>query len=292
MRVKKGGKIGIIGANGSGKTTLIKLITKQLAPLSGKVIHGTKLEISYFDQHRACLNPRHTLQQILCPTGGDQVFLPNKTMHVAGYLKQFMFDPKLLTNKVGTLSGGEASRLLLAKTLINPGNLLILDEPTNDLDMDSLEILLDILGEYPGTLLIISHDLDFLYRLVTRTLIFSNNKIIDIAGSYEDYRQLVHQDLPPKQAVKLGNYPLKVSLKEEESKAKKLSYKYQRLLETIPIEIDDLELKIKNLELILSDNSLFSTNPIKFNQANIELATSRKKIEELLNQWLEIEGFN
>lgn len=296
FRVKKGEKIGIIGSNGSGKTTLIKLITKQIAPHLGKVIHGTKLNISYFDQHRIELNPNYTLQQILCPTGGDQVFLPNKTMHVAGYLKQFMFDPKLLTTKVGTLSGGEASRLLLAKTLINPGNLLILDEPTNDLDMDSLEILLDILGEYPSTLLIISHDRDFLHRLVTRTLIFShnttsNNTIIDIAGSYEDYRQLVPAALTAKQPIKLANKPPTPAFKEETTKPKKLSYKYQRLLETIPIEIEVLELKIKNLELHLSDNTLFSTNSIKFNQLSNDLLLHKKQLEELLAQWLKIEEF-
>ncbi|CAF2918556.1 unnamed protein product [Rotaria sp. Silwood2] len=203
-----------------------------------------------------------------------------------------MFDPKRLTTKVATLSGGEASRLLLAKTLINPGNLLILDEPTNDLDMDSLEILLDILGEYSSTLLIISHDRDFLHRLVTRTLIFSNNEIIDIAGSYEDYRQLALPGLTPKPPVKLANKPPLPTLIQEARKPQKLSYKYQRLLETIPLEIESLELKIKNLELILSDSALFSANPIKFNQSSNDLVAHKKRLEELLMQWLEIEGSN
>ncbi|KAJ6645054.1 hypothetical protein Bhyg_00255 [Pseudolycoriella hygida] len=291
FRVKKGEKIGIIGPNGSGKTTFIKLLTKQIAPTSGEVTHGTKLDISYFDQLRCDLNPNHSLQQILCPTGGDQVFLPNKTMHVAGYLKQFMFDPKLLTAKVATLSGGEASRLLLAKILINPGNLLILDEPTNDLDMDSLEILLEILGDYPGTLLIISHDRDFLYRLVTRTLIFSNNRIIDISGSYEDYRQLIYhnekqwQSRPPK----IQNFTsAKQTTISEKQSSKKLSYKDQRLLETIPAEIVKLELQVKNLESILSDNSLFSSNQAKFNQVSQELEDCQKKLDELLTKWVEI----
>ncbi len=190
FRVKKGEKIGIIGANGSGKSTFIKLLTKQLTPEIGKIIYGGNLDISYFDQHREKLNYNHTLQQTLCPTGGDQVFLPNdKTMHVAGYLKQFMFDPKLLNAKTAILSGGEANRLLLAKILINPGNLLILDEPTNDLDMDSLEILLDILADYSGTLIVVSHDRDFLDRLVTRTLVFAQSKIHNLTGGYEDYKQ-------------------------------------------------------------------------------------------------------
>lgn len=188
IKIKKGEKIGIIGPNGAGKTSLIKLLTKDISPDKGKVKHGNNLEITYFDQHRTELNPEHSLKKTLCPTGGDQVFLKDRTMHVAGYLKNFMFDPKRLNEKTDTLSGGEAGRLLLAKSLINPGNLLILDEPTNDLDMDSLEILQEILAEYEGTLLIVSHDRDFLEKLVTRSLVFTDEgKIIDLYGGYEDY---------------------------------------------------------------------------------------------------------
>ncbi len=284
FRVKKGEKIGIIGANGSGKTTFVKLLTKQIEPNSGKVTHGTGLEISYFDQHRTELNPNYSLQQILCPTGGDQVFLPNKTMHVAGYLKQFMFDPKLLTAKLSTLSGGEASRLLLAKTLINPGNLLILDEPTNDLDIDSLEILLEILGDYSGTLILISHDRDFLDRLVTRTLIFTNGQINDIAGSYQDYRQLISKNLPSKIIAKSA-------IKKEEVKSKtisKLSYKHQRLLEIMPLEIEKLEMEIQDLELMLSNNSLYSSDSNRFNQLSTDLANSKKKLDDLLTEWIKL----
>ncbi|XVN43348.1 MAG: ABC-F family ATP-binding cassette domain-containing protein [Candidatus Rickettsia vulgarisii] len=288
FRVTKGERIGIIGSNGSGKTTLIKLITKQIEPNSGRVTHGAKLDISYFDQHRTELNPNHSLQQILCPTGGDQIFLPNKTMHAAGYLKQFMFDPKLLTAKVSTLSGGEASRLLLAKTLINPGNLLILDEPTNDLDMDSLEVLLDILADYSGTLLLISHDRDFLNRLVTRTLIFADNKITDITGSYEDYRQLATSKTVTNNKPQTNKPTTLLTPKKEETKAKKLSYKDQRLLEVLPVEIDKLEQQIKNLELILSDSSLYLSDPAKFNKTSNDLSDCKKKLDDLLTQWLEI----
>ena len=164
FKVKKGEKIGVIGPNGIGKSTFIKILIKDIEPEAGKVKHGTNLEITYFDQYRSELNPTHSLKQTLCPTGGDQVFLKDQAMHVAGYLKKFMFDPKILGDKVSTLSGGEANRLLLAKALINPGNFLILDEPTNDLDMDSLEMLLEILADYTGTLIIVSHDRDFLER--------------------------------------------------------------------------------------------------------------------------------
>lgn len=289
FRVIKGEKIGIVGANGSGKTSFVKLLTKQIEPISGRIIYGTGLEISYFDQHRTELNPEYSLQQILCPAGGDQIFLPNKTMHVAGYLKQFMFDPKLLTAKLSTLSGGEASRLLLAKTLINPGNLLILDEPTNDLDMDSLEVFLEVLADYQGTLIVISHDRDFLNKLVTRTLIFADGKITDIAGSYEDYRQLVSKTAKTtisKEAKKLPDK--QVITPKEEVKTKKLSYKHQRLVETIPLEIDKLELAIKNQELTLSNNNLYSSDVALFNQISQELVDNKKKLDELLAEWLEL----
>ena len=188
IKIQKGEKIGILGPNGAGKTSLIRLLTKEIEADTGFVKHGINLEITYFDQHRTQLNPKHTLKKTLCPTGGDQIFLKDRTMHVAGYLKNFMFDPKRLNETIDTLSGGEAGRLLLAKSLINPGNLLILDEPTNDLDMDSLEILQEILAEYDGTLLVVSHDRDFLEKLVTRSLVFTNEgKIIDLYGGYEDY---------------------------------------------------------------------------------------------------------
>ncbi|WP_342270152.1 ABC-F family ATP-binding cassette domain-containing protein [Rickettsia endosymbiont of Orchestes rusci] len=285
FRVKKGEKIGVIGANGSGKSTFIKLLTKQLSPETGKVIYGGNLDISYFDQHREKLNPNRTLQQTLCPTGGDQIFLPGKTMHVAGYLKQFMFDPKLLNAKTSILSGGEANRLLLAGILINPGNLLILDEPTNDLDMDSLEILLDILADYSGTLIVVSHDRDFLDKLATRTLVFTQGKIIDLTGGYEDYKQYFSSAPSTKKLTK----PPSSSPSYKESQNKKLSYKYQRLLETLPLEIEKLELQIKNLERELYDSNLYLADPAKYNLITRQLSLYKQQRDLLLNEWLEIQ---
>jgi ATP-binding cassette subfamily F protein uup len=286
FRVIKGEKIGLIGPNGSGKSTLIKLLTKELEPQDGTVKHGKDLEISYFDQLRSDLDPLHTLQQTICPTGGDQVFLQNKTMHCAAYLKKFMFDPKILTNRVATLSGGESSRLLLAKTLINPGNLLILDEPTNDLDMDSLEILLDILTDYTGTLIIVSHDRDFLDKLVTRSLVFDSNKIMDLIGGYEDYQQFIAQKPSQKKVEKLETNITKSQPNPDATK--KISYKYQRLLETIPIEIDKLEVKISNLESLLADSNLYLSDPLKYNESSIELRNYKATLDELLTQWIDI----
>jgi ATP-binding cassette subfamily F protein uup len=285
FQVKKGEKIGVIGPNGVGKSTLIKLLVKQLEPDSGRVKHGTNIEITYFDQHRSYLNPNHSLKQVICPSGGDQVILQDKSMHVAGYLKKFLFDPKTLENKVSTLSGGEAGRLLLAKSLINPGNFFVLDEPTNDLDMDSIEMLLEILADYSGTLMIISHDRDFLERLVTRTLVFTDDEIIDLYGGYEDYLKYYKKDVKPtkdKQGTK------KVTAKPQLSQ--KLSYKYVRLLETLPVEIEALENRISNIEEELSLPDLYNSDNTKFSQLSEELELAKLDLDAKIELWLEVEA--
>lgn len=287
FKVKKGEKIGVIGPNGIGKSTFIKILIKEIEPELGKVKHGTNLEITYFDQYRSELNPTLSLKQTLCPTGGDQIFLKDRTMHVAGYLKKFMFDPKILEDKVSTLSGGEANRLLLAKALISPGNFLILDEPTNDLDMDSLEMLLEILADYTGTLIIVSHDRDFLERLVTRTLVFTGEEIIDLYGGYTDYLNYYKKDPKVDKIVKkktIKNVP------EDTVKPQKLSYKYVRLLESLPIEIDQLEKKITDLELELSEKDLYTSNNNKFNKLMECLLQSKSALDQKITEWLEVEA--
>jgi len=306
FRVKKGEKIGLIGPNGSGKSTLIKLLLKELEPESGRVRHGTELDLSYFDQHRTDLNPNHSLKQTLCPSGGDQVFLHDKTTHVVSYLKSFMFDPKMLNAKVSTLSGGEANRLLLAKALINPGNLFILDEPTNDLDMDTLEMLLEVLSDYTGTLIVVSHDRDFLEKLVTRTLVFTPDQgILDIIGGYDDYVKYYKKDAPVPVKVKKTSVALGLDPKvlgnsqdpgifanhssKENKPRKKLSYKDQRLLENIPSEIDALEARIIAIEKELGSTTLYMKDPVKFGKLSEELEVSRSKIDELTEVWMKIE---
>ncbi len=286
FRVKKGEKIGLIGPNGSGKSTLIKLLIKELTPDSGKVRHGEQLDISYFDQHRLDLNPQHSLRKTLCPGGGDQITLTDRTVHIATYLKSFMFDPKLVEAKVATLSGGEANRLLLAKMLIDPGNLLILDEPTNDLDLDTLEMLEETLSEYSGTILIVSHDRDFLERLVTRTLVFAEDgKILDLIGGYEDY--LKYHKPPAEKKVKiLSSKPSR----PEKEKSTRLSYKDQRLLDTIPSDIKALEDRILVIENRLSDAGLYMKQPIEFAKLTEELIRNKNKIDELTDVWLQLEG--
>lgn len=285
FKVKKGEKIGIIGPNGAGKSTLIKILTKELDPITGRVKHGANIDITYFDQHRTELNPQCSLKRTLCPGGGDQVFLQDRSMHVAAYLKKFMFDPKVLENKVATLSGGEANRLLLAKALINPGNFFILDEPTNDLDMDSLEMLLEILADYKGTLIIVSHDRDFLERLVTRTLVFTDGDIIDLYGGYEDYLKYYKKEEKVVKIVK--------SIQQGPKKKKnpqKLSYKYARLLKVLPDEINKLEEKIVDLEELLAQPNLYLENSEKFNEYTKLLQDAKEELNSKIEQWMEVEA--
>ncbi len=286
FKVKKGEKIGVIGPNGVGKSTLIRLLTKELEAQSGKVKHGTNIDITYFDQHRTELNLEHSLKKTLCPGGGDQIFMQGNYVHVATYLKSFLFDPKMLNDKVSTLSGGEANRLLLAKALINPGNLFILDEPTNDLDMDSLEMLLEILSSYKGTLIVVSHDRDFLERLVTRTLVFAEDKIIDLYGGYEDYLKYYKKEPTDTKATK------KKTAQKEVAKVvapQKLTYKYARLLEVLPLEIEKLENRISEIETELSAPELYSKKPEKFHSLSEELQKSKDLLEQKLDQWIEVE---
>ena len=287
INIKRGEKIGLIGPNGSGKSTIIKLLTKQLQPTQGLVKHGAGLEISYFDQHKEMLKSEESLWQNICSGGGADVFFSDgRSMHVAAYLKKFMFDPKLLNDKVSTLSGGQRSRLMLAKILINPGNFLILDEPTNDLDMDSLEVLYNILMDFNGTILIVSHDRDFLDRLVTRTLIFDEKgEIISFVGGYEDYKKHSAPSgitMNPKSVVKkeIQNIPSKNS--------PKLSYKYQRLLEVLPSEIASHEAKILEVEQKLSDPNLYKKSPNEFDKFSKELLELKQMISEKEALWLSL----
>jgi ATP-binding cassette subfamily F protein uup len=291
FKVKKGEKIGVIGPNGSGKSTLIKILTKELTPIEGKVKHGTNLEITYFDQYRTELNKGDSIKLTLCPNGGDQVFLKNQTMHVAAYLKNFMFDPRIINDKVSTLSGGESNRLLLAKALISPGNFLILDEPTNDLDTDSLEMLLEILAEYDGTLMIVSHDRDFLERLVTRSLVFTGDTIVDLYGGYEDYLKFYKKVNNPN--LKTDNKEKKkidIPALESSKKSTKLSYKYQRLLEVLPKEIEEIENNIADFETKLMDGDLYLKNPEIFYEYSKKLEENKKLLDNRMRQWLEIEN--
>ncbi len=283
LQFVRGEKIGVMGKNGAGKSTLIKLITGELEPTEGEIIRGTNLDISYLDQSRAQVNQEDTLWEVICPNGGDTVFLKNKTKHVVAYLKDFMFSESQAKAKVSTLSGGELNRLLLAKILINPGNFLILDEPTNDLDMDTLDILLEVLSDYQGSLLVVSHDRDFLEKLVTRTIIIDQHNILDFVGGYYDYLS----SIKPKIQEKIS--PKEIQSSGSEKTQKKLSYKDERDLSLLPGQIELLSRDIAKFEQQISDPNLYHTNQEEFLKISNKLALKKEELEKLENRWLELE---
>lgn len=290
-RVIKGNKIGIVGPNGAGKTTLIKLLTKRLEPDSGFVRIGKNLEEAYFDQNRLTLDPKKTLWQTLCDKG-DHIFVRGKYRHVVAYLKDFLFKPDQAHCPVAALSGGEKNRLMLAVALAKKSNFLVLDEPTNDLDMDTLDLLQEVLDEYEGTILIVSHDRDFLDRVVSSVIYMpGDGSVTEHAGSYSD----LLAKLQEKQAQTTQSPKKQTPLKAKEIKttqAKKttrLSYNQQRLLEVLPSEIAELEKQKADTETALADSNLYTDNPERFHQLTADLQKIITAIEEKENQWLEIQ---
>ncbi len=287
IRVLKGEKIGIIGKNGSGKSTFIKLLVGLLQPTSGEVSLGKNVDISYFEQDKSSLDLEKTLWKTLAPEG-DYVLVGDKEKHVIAYLKDFMFERKQADEKVVNLSGGQRSRLILAKILARPGSLLILDEPTNDLDMDSLDVLQDVLSEYEGTLIIVSHDRDFLDKIVTRTLVFSRNEkgklvVEDVVGGYSEYGKLFAE-----QKAKDKKKPEPKIVKTQE-KPSKLTYKLQREYDLLPTQVTELEGKIKELEAKLADPDFYSTDPKNYMETSTELEKAKLDLEAKEERWLILE---
>ncbi len=291
LRIMRGDRIGILGKNGSGKSTFVKLLIGEIEPDAGRVFRGKTIEIAYFDQNRVQLNPNKTLWDTLCPSGGDYVFLgsgQDKPVHVCGYLKNFLFDPRIARDRVGTLSGGQQNRLMLAKLLTNPGNVLILDEPTNDLDMDTLDMLQEMLAEYQGTLLVVSHDRDFLDRTVTEVLAFEGDTIVEgHMGGYSDY----HAAKKSKQAPT----PKKSSEKKAalipiaEAAKIKMTGKEKHELEKLPAKIAALEKEISQLKETLLDVDLYTSDPKKFDAATRRFANAQAELETAESRWLELE---
>jgi len=290
VRIQRGDRVGLIGPNGAGKSTLLKMLTGEIAPDAGSIRLGTNLEPLYIDQNRGELDPDKTIWDMLCPKGGDQVMVRGKPKHVIGYLKDFLFDERQARQPVSALSGGERNRLLLAMGLAKPSNLLILDEPTNDLDMDTLDLLQDMLGDYDGTLLLVSHDRDFLDRIVTSTLAFEGNgKVIEYPGGYADYLRL-RQAAPDSRKGEETGGKAAVDAAPKKTKIKtKLSYKEQRQLDMLGQRIPELEELINRLETELSDSTLFADKPETFQVKASELESARAELEDCEQKWLEIE---
>ena len=288
LRMLKGNRIGIVGPNGSGKTTLIRLLTENLAPDSGFVRLGKNLEMVYMDQKRAALDPSKTLWRTLCGEG-DHIFVRGHYRHVVAYLKDFLFTAEQAQSPVSCLSGGEKNRLLLALSLAQPSNFLVLDEPTNDLDMDTLDLLQEVLDEYEGTILLVSHDRDFLNKITTSMLYMKGDgTVLEHIGTYEELYQKYIANAPKEKTIS------KPKVKEEkivktQNKPSRLSYKDQRLYEVLPQEITDLEKEITKTEQALSDPNLYTSNPDEFYRLTENLATLKQSKDEKETKWLEID---
>ena len=286
LRIQNGDRIGIVGANGAGKTTLLKMLTGELAPDSGTITRASTLSGVMIDQQRKLLEPDVSVRQILAE-GGDWIDVRGTRKHVQAYLKDFLFDPKIVDTKVGILSGGERSRLLLAREFARTANLLVLDEPTNDLDLETLDLLQEVIADFDGTVLIVSHDRDFLDRTVTITLGLDGSGKVDIvAGGYEDWEAKRRKPVATRTR---SPAPLpSPSPPSAAPRSDKLSYKDQRDYELLPARIEELEAAIAKGEAILADPDLYTKDPQRFATINKGLENARAEKDAAEERWLAI----
>jgi ATP-binding cassette subfamily F protein uup len=300
LRVQRGDRIGIVGANGAGKTTLLKLLTGELEPDAGKVARARTLSGIVIDQQRKLMEPTKKVREVLAD-GGDWITVRGNKKHIKGYLKEFLFSPELTEAPVGSLSGGERSRLLLAREFAREANLLVLDEPTNDLDLETLDLLQEVIADYDGTVLIVSHDRDFLDRTVTVTLGLDGSGRVDVvAGGYEDWARRRN---PPRsgdgdQRAKRGGAGGGVQREEATPPPSgvplslrgriKLSYKDQRDLDRLPGEIERIQAEIAACEAALHDPELYGREPQRFAELTSAINKLRDSKEAAEHRWLEV----
>ena len=288
-RILRGDRVGIIGPNGSGKSTLLKLILGELDPTSGEVLLGTRLQVAYFDQHRRTLDPEKTVRENL--SDSDFVTVRGKSRHVIGYLKDFLFPPQRIDSPVNALSGGERNRLLLAKLFTQSANLMVLDEPTNDLDVDTLELLEELLSEYEGTLLLVSHDRTFLDNVVTSTLVFEGDgKFNEYAGGYEDWAR--YQRKIPDVAIETKKRPTAAAVTVEpkrSDKPRKLTYKEQRELASLPEKIEGLEAEQVKLNARLAEPDFYRQGNEKITATIARLEAVKAELETSYARWQDLE---
>ncbi len=293
ITVQRQDRVAFVGPNGVGKTTLIKLLTGEIAPDAGEVKLGTNLIPAVFDQTRAQLNPEASLWDSLTTDPGmrvsgssDQVMVRGTPKHVVGYLKEFLFDERQARAPVRSLSGGEKARLLLARLMAQESNLLVLDEPTNDLDVETLDLLQDLLGDYDGTVLLISHDRDFVDRVATSTVALEGRGRATVyAGGWSDYQSQKRESATPEKREKSAPKAEKLS-QEVKVAPKGLSFTEKHRLEALPGEIDRLTAEIGKLEAFLADPDLFSTAPLKFQKATDALVERQTALAEAEEEWL------
>lgn len=290
LRIGRGERIGVVGPNGSGKTTLLKLIMGNLEADSGRVELGLNLDPLVIDQNRETLDPEWSLADALTDGGGDSVIVADKPRNVIGYMKDFLFLPEQKRTPVHALSGGERGRLQLARGLRLPSNLLVLDEPTNDLDLETLDLLQEIVADYSGTVIVVSHDRDFLDRTVTRTLAYEGQGQWQIyAGGYSDMVSQRGIGVQARKAEKAAKSKSKQAPTAQKPAINKLSYKHKFRLESLPAEMEALEAEITALNTALADPDLYSKNPDAFNAKSKALVVAQEKLSACEEEWLELE---
>jgi ATP-binding cassette subfamily F protein uup len=293
IRIQRGDRIGIVGPNGAGKTTLIEMLTGINPPDAGTVRLGANIEMATLDQHRESLDPKSTLAEALTGGRGDHVMVGGKPKHVIGYMKDFLFAQEQRGTPLEVLSGGERGRLMLARALAKPSNLLVLDEPTNDLDLETLDVLEEMLGEYAGTVILISHDRDFLDRVVTSVIVpEGNGRWVEYAGGYTDMlaqrgADLTRETVKPAavEREKTAPTPKVASVAPK----RRLSFNEKHALETLPNTIARLQAEIARQQKVLDDTDLYNKDRIKFDLASKTLANAQQELHEAEDKWLELE---
>ena len=287
VRIMRGDRIGIIGPNGCGKSTLIRLLVGELEPDSGTILRGTQQQVAYFDQQRDQLDPNASIMDNVTGGSGDRVTINGQARHVSGYLRDFLFPPERLRAPVSMLSGGERNRLLLARLFARPSNLLIMDEPTNDLDAESLELLEELVADYPGTLLLVSHDRAFLYNVVTSTLVFEGDGHLgEYVGGYSDWLR----QAKAVRASQAGPSGAAAATAAPASKPGRMSYKDQRELELMPARIEALEAEQAALQAEVADPALFRADPARATQTLKRLEAIAQDLETSYARWDSLES--
>jgi ABC transport system ATP-binding/permease protein len=291
IRIQRGDRVGIVGPNGAGKTTLVNLLTGAVAPDGGSVRLGANIEMATLDQHRESLDPKSTLAEALTGGRGDHVMVGGKPKHVVSYMEDFLFAREQMRTPLEVLSGGERGRLMLARALAKPSNLLVLDEPTNDLDLETLDVLEEMLGDYEGTVILISHDRDFLDRVVTSVIApDGNGKWIEYAGGYSDMLSQRGADLQ-RETVKMPTVEKKEAKPPADAPAAKrrLSFNEKHALETLPRTIEKLHAEIARQQRRLDDPDLYAKDRKTFEEASNAMARAQQELAAAEDRWLELE---
>ena len=287
--IARGERVGLIGRNGVGKTTLVRMLLGDEKPDSGKVKWGVGVEHVYFDQNRETLDKETTVWQTLCPNGGDRIEINGRSKHVAAYMRDFLFDEKQLTSRVASLSGGERNRLLLARLFSQEHNLLVLDEPTNDLDVETLEVLEEVLANYNGTVILVSHDREFLDKVATSTIAIEGDGLVEeYPGGYSTYLDQ-RTRVPSIVFTKRQDMKKETPKKKMSKKAGKLSYKDQRELDDLPGRMEIMQGQIDLLTSELSISNLFQRDRKRYDIVSLELEKNVKDLKLAEQRWLELE---